>query len=60
MKHELTNSYGQPMTFGFNSPQINEAIKRTEERKRRLFWDRYNKDLIKKIETVKLNSLEHE
>ncbi len=57
MKHELTNSYGQPMTFGFNSPQLNEAIKQTEERKRRLFWDKIDKELIKIVETYKLNDL---
>lgn len=55
--NELTNTHGKPLTFGFNSLQINEAIKRTEERKRRLFWDRIDTELIKKIETVKLNSL---
>ena len=68
----MTNTHGNPLTFGFR-PQLNtkvlkfrsklatnKLVEEYEEAKLsayKAYWDNFNADLYKKVQTVKLNSL---
>ena len=60
----MTNSQGNPLTFGFrpsaSKQATNKLVKAHNEAKLsayKAFWDNFNTDLYRKVQTVKLNNL---
>ena len=60
----MTNSHGNPLSFGFRSSAskqaTNKLVRAYEDDKisaYRAYWDGFDEDLYRKVQAVKLNNL---